>query len=191
MRRLGTLVRCGVHLHSARPHVHTSFARWCLLAHSSIADQGAVLVYWLKFALNPVFINDNAINWFKLALCWVFCVNGLTQLWSVIDLIRLVRLPQRSGGASVVRGISQSCAGETFGYAAQGRSQRPQTCRVDAPWYGTRAMQVTTPRVQNCARRAQFCVSVLCPLAQTPFDEISRNLIQGYSATRAFKICIS
>ena len=104
---------------------------------------------------------------------------------------RLVRLPQGSGGASVVRGISQNCAGETFGYAAQGRSQRPQTCRVDAPWYGTRAMQVTTPRGQNCARRAQFCVSALCPPAPTPFEEISRNLIQRYSATRASKICIS
>ena len=64
--------------------------------------------------------------------------------------------PQRQGGASVANGISQSCAGETFGYAAQGRSQRPQTYRVDAPWYGTRAMQVTTPRGQNCARRVQF-----------------------------------
>ena len=82
-----------------------------------------------------------------------------------------------SRGASVVRGISQSCAGETFGYAAQGRSQRPQTCSVDAPWYGTRAMQVTTPRGQNCARRAQFCIAALCPLAPTPFEEISRNLI--------------
>ena len=102
-----------------------------------------------------------------------------------------MRLPQGSGCASVVRGISQSWAGETFVYAAQGRSQRLQTCRVDAPWYGTRAMQVTTPRGQNCARRAQFCVSALCPLATTPFDEISRNLKQGYSATRAFKICIS
>ena len=27
----------------------------------------------------------------------------------------------------------------SFGYAAQGRSQGPQTFRVDAPWYGTRA----------------------------------------------------
>ena len=99
--------------------------------------------------------------------------------------------PAGSGGASVVRGISQSCAGETFGYAAQERSQRSQTCRVDAPWYGTRAMQVTTSRGQNCARRALFCVSALCPLAPTPFDEISRNLVHGYSSTRAFKICIS
>ena len=99
--------------------------------------------------------------------------------------------PQRQGGASVPCRISQSCAGETFGYAAQGRSQEPQTFRIDAPWYGTRAMQMTTPRGQNCARRAQFCVSALCPLAPTPFDKISRNLVQGYSATRAFKICIS
>ena len=99
--------------------------------------------------------------------------------------------PAGGGGASVVRGISQSCAGETFGYAAQERSQRSQTCRVDAPWYGTRAMQVTTSRGQNCARRALFCVSALCPLAPTPFDEISRNLVHGYSSTRAFKICIS
>ena len=30
---------------SARAHVHTSFERWCLLARSSIADQGVILVY--------------------------------------------------------------------------------------------------------------------------------------------------
>ena len=29
---------------SARPHLHTSFERWCLLARSSIADQGVILV---------------------------------------------------------------------------------------------------------------------------------------------------
>ena len=29
---------------SARAHVHTSFERWCLLARSSIADQGVILV---------------------------------------------------------------------------------------------------------------------------------------------------
>ena len=29
---------------SARAHVHT-FERWCLLARSSIADQGVILVY--------------------------------------------------------------------------------------------------------------------------------------------------
>ena len=29
---------------SARAHVHTSFARWCFLARSSIADQGVILV---------------------------------------------------------------------------------------------------------------------------------------------------
>ena len=87
--------------------------------------------------------------------------------------------PAGNGGASVVSRISQSCAGETFGYAAKGRSQRPQTFRVDAPWYGTSVMQVTTPGGQNCARRAQFCVSALCPLAPTPFDEISRKLVLG------------
>ena len=85
-----------------------------------------------------------------------------------------------NGGASVVSRISQSCAGETFGYAAQVRSQRPQTCRMDAPCYGTRAMQMTNPRDQNYARRAQFRISALYPLAPTPFDEISRNFIQGY-----------
>ena len=88
--------------------------------------------------------------------------------------------PQRQGGASVPCRISQSCAGETFGYAARGRSQSPQTFRVDAPWHSTRAMWVTTPRGQNCARRAQFCVSALCPLAPTPFDNISRNLVHGF-----------
>ena len=44
--------------------------------------------------------------------------------------------PQRQGGASVPCRISQSCASETFGYAARGRSQRPQTFRLDAPWSG-------------------------------------------------------
>ena len=34
---------------SARAHVHTSFERWCLLARSSIADQGVILV--LKFII--------------------------------------------------------------------------------------------------------------------------------------------
>ena len=29
---------------SARAHVHASFARWCLHARSSIADQGVILV---------------------------------------------------------------------------------------------------------------------------------------------------
>ena len=35
---------------SARARVHTSFERWCLLARSSIADQGVILVFILLSA---------------------------------------------------------------------------------------------------------------------------------------------
>ena len=71
---------------------------------------------------------------------------------------------------------------------SKGRSQRPKTCRIDAPWYGGCAMQVMTPRGQNCARRAQSRFSALCPLAQTPLDLGTPNLVQGCRVTRSFKI---
>ena len=38
-------------------------------------------------------------------------------------------------------------------------------------------------------RRAQSRFLALCPLAPTPFDEISPNLVQGCSSTRAFRKC--
>ena len=34
---------------SAREHVHASFARWCLHARSSIADQGVILVLYSAY----------------------------------------------------------------------------------------------------------------------------------------------
>ena len=49
-----TQVRCGLWVASARAHVHTSFARWCLLARSSIADQGAILVYYNNYNRSKV-----------------------------------------------------------------------------------------------------------------------------------------
>ena len=42
-----------------------------------------------------------------------------------------------------------------------------------------------TPRGQNCARRAQFRFSALCPLAPTPFDLATPNLVHGCSLTSA------
>ena len=70
----------------------------------------------------------------------------------------------------------------------KGRSQRFQTCRIDAPWYGGCARQVMTPWGQNCARRAQSRFPALCPLAQTPLDLGTPNLVQGCMVTRSFKI---
>ena len=37
---------------SVRAHVHTTFARWCLLARSFVADQSVILVMQNKYSLN-------------------------------------------------------------------------------------------------------------------------------------------
>ena len=154
-----------------KKHLNGMFARSLMLCAWNCRR------YFRNWCVRGHFVNFLSISLFRL-----FFYGLLWTCYSPRDS------PQRQGGASVPCRISQSCAGETFGYAALGRSQGPQTFRVDASWYGTRAMQVTPPRGQNCARRAQFCVSALCPLAPTPFEEISRNLVH---ATRAFIICIN
>ena len=47
------------------------------------------------------------------------------------------------------------------------------------------------PEGSKLTQQGSILFFSLMPLAPTPFDEISRNLVQEYSATRAFKICIS
>ena len=43
-----------------------------------------------------------------------------------------------------------------------------------------------TPRGQNYALRARFHFPALCPLAPTPFDLATPNLVQGCGVTRSF-----
>ena len=49
---------------SARAHVHTSFERWCLLARSSIADQGVILVI-IIIITSGARSAERVLLWFK------------------------------------------------------------------------------------------------------------------------------
>ena len=76
---------------SARAHVHAFFARWCLHARSSIADEGVILVYYVEEANRPFISQFCLIPLFRyhrnyapflcdketiyICIVYVFCYN--------------------------------------------------------------------------------------------------------------------
>ena len=69
---------------SARAHVHTSFERWCLLARSSIADQGVILVVptvrkkWLVNS-QPIALMWKAVKCYTIWRSGLFLISFILQ----------------------------------------------------------------------------------------------------------------
>ena len=78
---------------SARAHVHTSFARWCLHARSFIADQGVILVCTMYILV--------VVGFWKTEVVFILVV---LLLFTVIRNSRMLKTSRSDEGARLLFG---------------------------------------------------------------------------------------